>query len=134
MESDKMKLTQHGFANNFGLVGKSVRRYLTTTALTATGLMALASPALADNWTDHVADEGSISIDTSVANTTNIKQNTDFVKVHGDGDINAHTTNEKFACRRIHRNAEIWNVHDSRRLKGTEYPNAKRSCTKTTRR
>lgn len=87
-----MKRIQDGLTENFGLVGKSLRRYLATTALTATGLMAIASPALADNWTDHVADEGSISIDTSVPNTTNIKQSTDFVKVHGDGDINAGWT------------------------------------------
>ncbi len=87
-----MRLIQNGFANNFGLVGKSLRRYLTTTALTATSLAALASPAFADNWTDHVADEGSISIDTTVPNTTNITQHTDFTKVHGDGDINAGWT------------------------------------------
>lgn len=87
-----MRLVQSGIANNFGLVGKNIRRYLATTALTATGLMAIATPALADNWTDHVASEGSISIDTTKPNTTNIKQNTDFVKVHGDGDINAGWT------------------------------------------
>ncbi|PZQ49105.1 MAG: hypothetical protein DI551_00185 [Micavibrio aeruginosavorus] len=87
-----MKLAQNGIAANFGLVGKSVRRYLATTALTATGLMAIASPALADNWTDHVASEGSISIDTTTPNTTNITQHTDFTKVHGDGDINAGWT------------------------------------------
>lgn len=87
-----MKRAQDGFAGNFGLVGKRARHYLATTALTATGLLAAASPASADNWTDHVASEGSISIDTSVPNTTNIKQHTDFVKVSGDGDINAGWT------------------------------------------
>ena len=87
-----MRLIQNGFANNFGLVGKNLRRYLTTTALTATSLAAFVSPALADNWTDHVASEGSISIDTSVVNTTNITQHTDFTKVSGDGDINAGWT------------------------------------------
>ncbi len=87
-----MRLVQRGIANNFGLVGKNLRKYLATTALTATGLMISAAPALADNWTDHVASEGSITIDTSVPNTTNIKQHTDFVKVSGDGDINAGWT------------------------------------------
>lgn len=87
-----MKRAQDGFAGNFGLVGKRVRHYLATTALTATGLLAAVSPASADNWTDHVASEGSISIDTSIPNTTNIKQHTDFVKVSGDGDINAGWT------------------------------------------
>ena len=87
-----MRVLQNGIANNFGLVGKSIRRYLGTTALTATGLMALATPALADNWTDHTATEGSISIDTAVPNTTNITQHTNFVKVQGDGDINAGWT------------------------------------------
>lgn len=92
LESENMRLVQRGIANNFGLVGKNLRKYLATTALTATGLMISAAPALADNWTDHVASEGSISIDTSVPNTTNIKQHTDFTKVSGDGDINAGWT------------------------------------------
>lgn len=87
-----MRLVQRGIANNFGLVGKNLRKYLATTALTATGLMIATSPAFADNWTDHVASEGSITIDTSVPNTTNIKQHTDFAKVSGDGDINAGWT------------------------------------------
>lgn len=87
-----MRALHNGFATNFGLVGKNLRRYMATTALTATGLMAIASPAIADNWTDHVATEGSISIDTSVVNTTNITQHTDFVKVQGNGDINAGWT------------------------------------------
>ena len=82
----------HEFGNNFGLVGKNIRRYLATTALTATGLIAIASPAAADNWTDHTATEGSISVDVTVPNTTNITQNTDFAKVQGDGDINAGWT------------------------------------------
>ncbi len=87
-----MRLVQRGIANNFGLVGKNLRKYLATTALTATGLMIATSPAFADNWTDHVASEGSITIDTTVPNTTNIKQHTDFTKVSGDGDINAGWT------------------------------------------
>ncbi len=87
-----MKRAQDGFAGNFGLVGKGMRRYLATTALTATSILATASPASADNWTDHVASKGSISIDTSKPNTTNITQHTDFVKVSGDGDINAGWT------------------------------------------
>jgi filamentous hemagglutinin family protein len=88
MEST-MRLFERG---NFGLVGKNMRRYLATTALTATGLVLAASSAMADNWTDHTATEGSISIDTSIPNTTNITQETDFVKVNGDGDINAGWT------------------------------------------
>ncbi len=87
-----MRVINNGIATNFGLVGKSLRKYLTTTALTATGLMAIATPALADNWVDHVATEGSISVDTSAPNTTNITQHTDFTKVQGDGDINAGWT------------------------------------------
>lgn len=70
----------------------TTQRSLLNTALTATSLLALCSPALADNWTDHVASEGSISIDTAIPNTTNITQHTDLVKVHGDGDINAGWT------------------------------------------
>ena len=67
-------------------------KLLTSTTLAAAGLMALNTPANADNWGDHVADVGAISIDTSVANTTNISTNDGFVKVRGDGDINAGWT------------------------------------------
>ncbi len=88
-----MKRVQEGFAGNFGLVGKGVRRYLATTALTATGLLAAMSPALADNdWSDHVAVKGSIVITKPAPNITNIKQNTSFAKVKGDGDIAAGNT------------------------------------------
>lgn len=87
-----MRMIENTLASNLSLFGKTTRRYLTTTALTAASIIAITSPAFADNWTDHVASEGSISIDTSVANTTNITQGTDFAKVHGDGDINAGWT------------------------------------------
>ncbi len=87
-----MRLITNRAEKDSGLVGKNIRRYLATTALTATGLIALMSPAAADNWGDHVATEGSISIDTTVPNTTNITQHTDFTKVQGDGDINAGWT------------------------------------------
>ncbi len=91
-----MKRANDTVANNFGLVGKAMRKYLATSALTAAGLAAMASPSFADNWTDHVATEGAIGIDTSIANTTNITQFSDFAKVRGDGDINAgHTVNLK---------------------------------------
>lgn len=86
-----MKTVQNGFATNFGRLGMKLRRYLATTALTATGLMAATIPATAENWTDHVATEGSISIGTG-ANTTDITQHTHFVKVQGNGDINAGWT------------------------------------------
>ena len=87
-----MKTVSCFIGQNFGLVGKTVRRCLATTALTATGIVALSGSAFADNWTDHVATEGSISVDTSIPDTTNITQHTDFVKVQGDGDINAGWT------------------------------------------
>ncbi len=67
-------------------------RLLSTTALAAAGLMAFGAPAAADNWTDHTAVTGNISVDTTVPNTTNITQTTDFAKVKGDGDINAGWT------------------------------------------
>ncbi len=69
-----------------------LRKYIITTALSAVGFVTLTGPALADNWADHVATEGAISIDASTPNTTNITQGTDFVKVRGDGDINAGWT------------------------------------------
>ncbi len=65
-----MRHSLNGFGKDFGLVGKSVKRYLATTALTATGFLALVSPAMADNWTDHTGT--GITVDTSVPNTTNI--------------------------------------------------------------
>lgn len=68
------------------------RRILSATALTAAGMALFASPVLADNWTDHTATTGSISIDTSVPDTTNITQHTNFVKVQGNGDIDAGWT------------------------------------------
>lgn len=86
----KMRMIEDGFKGNVATVGKDLRRYLTTTALTAAGLIVLASPSFADNWTDHVAN--GISVDTSTPNTTNITQSLDFVKVQGDGDINAGWT------------------------------------------
>lgn len=62
-------------------------RLLTSTTLAAAGLMAMGAPANADNWTNHTIIEGSTSVDTSVANTTNIFQTTDFVKAQGSGNI-----------------------------------------------
>lgn len=74
-------------------IARTFKRHLMATALTATGLVAMGSSALADNWTDHVADEaGGISIDTSIPNTTNIQQHLNQVTVRGDGDINAGWT------------------------------------------
>jgi|GEM_PF-2729213 len=69
-----------------------VAKLLTSTTLAAAGLMAMGAPANADNWTDHVADVGNISIDTNTPNITNITQYDQFVKVRGDGDINAGWT------------------------------------------
>ena len=76
MERD-MKLAQDKLEN--WTVGKNIRRYLATTALTATPYL-YRVPGFGRQLTDHVASEGSISIDTTKPNTTNIKQNTDFVK------------------------------------------------------
>ncbi|QQG36415.1 MAG: right-handed parallel beta-helix repeat-containing protein [Micavibrio aeruginosavorus] len=75
--------------------GKRKRKaLLTSTALAAAGLMALTAQAQADNWTDHEILTGSTAVDTSVANTTNILQSTDFVKARGSGDIhNGWTVN-----------------------------------------
>lgn len=68
-------------------------KLLTTTTMAAAGLVMMnAGQARADNWTDHEAIVGGITIDTSVANTTNISQHDHFVKVRGDGDINAGWT------------------------------------------
>lgn len=83
-----MRLVQRGIANNFGLVGKNIRRYLTTTALTATGLLAISAPALADgSWTDHQYSEGSATVTTPNVNTTNIQQHTSTVIAHGNASI-----------------------------------------------
>ncbi len=87
-----MRVVQNGFGNNFGLVGKNLRRYLTTTALTATSLMALASPALADNWTDMEYTAGGGAMDTSLANTTTFNQTTSSATMQGDADITSNWT------------------------------------------
>jgi filamentous hemagglutinin family protein len=68
------------------------KRLLSATALTAVGMAMLASSASAQNWTDHTAVVGDISIDTTVPSTTNITQHTDFARVNGNGDINAGWT------------------------------------------
>lgn len=71
---------------------KKIRRYLTTTALTATGLLAFSSPSHAQNWTD--LQGGGFTTDISIPNTTNITQNLDIVKARGDLDITEnHTVN-----------------------------------------
>lgn len=68
-------------------------KLMTTTTMAVAGLVMMnAGQARADNWTDHEAIVGGITIDTSVANTTNISQHDHFVKVRGDGDINAGWT------------------------------------------
>ncbi len=85
-----MRLIDSTLTKDAGLVGRSFKHYLVTSALTATGLVAMMTPAMADNWTDHVGD--GITIDTTQPNTTNITQTLDTVKVHGDGDINAGWT------------------------------------------
>lgn len=67
-------------------------RFMSASALTAAGMVFLSAPALAENWTDHTAIVGNISIDTAIPNTTNITQHTHFTKVQGNGDINAGWT------------------------------------------
>ncbi len=67
---------------------KKVSKLLTSTTLAAAGWMALSAPANADNWTDHAILDGSTTVDVSIPNTTNITQNTYFVKAQGSGDIN----------------------------------------------
>lgn len=75
-------------------IRKNMTRFLTTTALTAAGVIALSSAAMADNWGDHTYDAGSVDVDVSLPNVTNLHQNTSFVKARGDGDITAgHTVN-----------------------------------------
>ncbi len=87
-----MRVIQNGFGNNFGLVGKNFRRYLTTTALTATSLIALSAPALADNWTDMEYTAGGGTMDTTVANTTTFNQDTSSATMQGDADITSNWT------------------------------------------
>ena len=76
-------------SDNFGLVGKSARKLLSTTALTAAGLMAFSGMSLAaDDWSDHQVIDGSTSTQVDLGNsTTNITQYTATVKAQGDGDI-----------------------------------------------
>lgn len=71
----------------------STTRLLLSTALTATGLVALASsPAMANNWTNLQGD--GFSTDITVPDTTNITQHLDVVKARGDLDITEnHTVN-----------------------------------------
>jgi len=84
------------FAN---LLNSSAKKLLTTTAITAVGFLSMTGNAKAnDDWSDHkvVGGGGSINIDTSVTNVTNIKQTGRRVKVQGDGDIKGgHTVNLK---------------------------------------
>ena len=63
----------NGCSSVFGLLGK---KFLTTTALTAVGLLALSGTAQAADpaWSDFDDVSGTISIDTSTPNTTNINQ------------------------------------------------------------
>lgn len=77
---------------NFGLVGKSAKKLLTTTALTAAGLMIAAMPAKADNWVDLTTTAGSTSTDLSQANTTTLNLNTTRAIVEGDLDITSEWT------------------------------------------
>lgn len=74
---------------SFASLGPSGKKLMISTALTAAGLLCAASNANAANdWTNHVATSGgSISIDTSTPDTTNITQTGSRVTVSGDGDI-----------------------------------------------
>ncbi len=86
MKTLKSSLTQ------IARTSKKTRRYLASTALTATGLLALASPAMADNWGD-LSGTG-FDTDVSIPDTTNINQHVDIVHATGDLDINeGHTVN-----------------------------------------
>ncbi len=71
---------------------KKLTKFLASSALTVASLIALGAPAHADNWTDHTILDGSTTVDVSIPNTTNITQNTSFVKAQGSGDINAGWT------------------------------------------
>jgi hypothetical protein len=79
------------------LINSSVKGLLTTTAITAVSMLSMTGAAKAnDDWSDHtvVGGNGSISIDTSIVNQTNITQTGHRVRVEGDGDIKAgHTVN-----------------------------------------
>ncbi|MCB1530504.1 MAG: right-handed parallel beta-helix repeat-containing protein, partial [Alphaproteobacteria bacterium] len=77
---------------NFGFVGNAGKKLLTTTALTAAGLMALGGSAQADNWVDLTTTSGSTTTDLSQANTTNLNLNTQRAIVEGDLDINSNWT------------------------------------------
>lgn len=80
------------------LLGQASKKLMSTTAITAAGLLAFSVNAQAqsvgnNDWTDHVAvGGGTISIDTSVPDTTNITQTGSYVTVSGDGDIKAGWT------------------------------------------
>lgn len=78
------------------LMNRAGKKLLATTAMTALGLFGLSNGAhAADDWTDHTlkaGSSGSISIDTSIANETNITQIGSRVKVQGDADIKAGWT------------------------------------------
>lgn len=73
-------------------IKRKIGMLLTTTTIAAAGLVFTGNPANADNWTDHDIISGSTSVDTSINNTTNITQHTDFVKAQGSGDINGGWT------------------------------------------
>jgi filamentous hemagglutinin family protein len=74
-----------------------MKRYRNSLFLNASIItfMALgATSTMAQNWADHVAVEGSMTITTPDSHTTNIQQHTDFTKVQGNASINAgHTVN-----------------------------------------
>ncbi|MCI5060178.1 MAG: right-handed parallel beta-helix repeat-containing protein [Alphaproteobacteria bacterium] len=74
------------------IVGKHL---MNTTAMTAAGLLAFGGSAQAANdWTGHILDSGSTTVDTSVLNETNITQHTNTVRARGDADIKlGHTVN-----------------------------------------
>ncbi|HPD82711.1 MAG TPA: right-handed parallel beta-helix repeat-containing protein, partial [Alphaproteobacteria bacterium] len=78
------------------LLSRTGKKLLTTTAMTAVGLLSLSGQAnAADDWTGHtvIGGGGSISYDAAPpANTTNITQTGQRVKVNGDGDIKAGWT------------------------------------------
>ena len=87
-----MRQVQSGIANNFGLVG-NIRKYLATTALTATGLMAIATPALADgSWSNFEVVSGDQTVTTPDVHTTNIDVHSMNATVRGDADIHALDT------------------------------------------
>lgn len=88
-----MRVIENGLVRNLSLIGKNTRRYLATTALTAAGVIAITSPALADgSWSNLTAVKGGFSTETPDLHTTNIKQHTSFVKAAGDAGIAALDT------------------------------------------